>query len=148
MTNAELRAAALKTAQPAYVEDDVYDFTLPLTPDGERTFQVNLGGVTYAFRSYFVEGFQDLWYLDITTIDGVRLAMGRRLVPGSINMFKGYANALDVIAATVLLSEGTPGALEAPGSTLQVAWYPNKNALPFKDGDPMEYLYENFKIAQ
>lgn len=125
------------------------DLYLPLTPDGSRTFQVRLGSGSYAFRSYYAVGFKDLWFLDVMTAEGEPLAVGRRLIAGSTNVFKGYANDLEVIAATVLIegiaAETDP---ESPGATLHVVWYADKADCPFIDGDPMFDLQEHFRIAQ
>lgn len=125
------------------------DLYLPLTTDGDRTFQVTLGSATFAFRSYYTLGIENFWLLDIYTIEGTPLALGRRLVAGSINLLKGFANELDNVAVTVLTDfADAENAPESPGATLHVVWYPDKDDNPFTDGDPMLGVLEQFGIAQ
>ena len=63
-------------------------------------------------------------------------------------MLKGYANELSNIAVVVYPAEGVTNLTEALGASLRVMWFPDKVENPAKDGDPMNYLYENFYIAQ
>lgn len=126
-------------------------FELPLTADGDRTFQCNLGGTVFSFRSYYVKGINSFWSLDVYTAELEPLAVGRRLIAGSINLFKGFGNELGTLAATVLLDENTDAdesADDAPGATLRLFWFPSVGELPFSDGDPMDTLYDQFAIAQ
>lgn len=132
MTEAEIIAKAQQS------------IVLPLSSAGERTFQCTLGEQYFAFRSYYVKGFQDLWYLDVMTGDQEPLAMGRRIIPGSINIFKGFANVLGELAAVVILNDGfSVSDPDELGGELWVAWYPNAADNPFQDGDPMETLIDN-----
>lgn len=129
-------------------DDAVIAYDLPLTPDGDRTFSVTLGPSVYAFRSYYVVADQDYWYLDVYDANYQPLALGRRLITGSINMLQGYANALDGIAAVVYTTEGVDDLAESLGASLRVIWFPDREENPLENGDPMDYLLENFYIAQ
>lgn len=129
--------------------DAVIAYDLPLTADGDRTFSVNLGGRTYAFRSYLVPSSPPLWHLDVYDSNFNPLALGRRLVTGSVDMLQGYASALlDPIAAVVYTVDGMADPLESLGASLRVMWFPDKAEDPLQNGEPMDFLMENFKITQ
>lgn len=130
--------------------DAVIAYDLPLTADGDRTFNASLGGRVYAFRSYLVPATpRAMWYLDVYDSNYAPLALGRRLVTGSINMLQGYASALlDPIAAVVYTVDGVADPLESLGASLRVMWFPDKAEDPLQDGEPMDFLMENFKITQ
>ena len=129
-------------------DNAIVAYDLPLTADGDRTFSCALGPNTFAFRSYYVVAAESHWYLDVYDAQYKPLAIGRKLVTGSINMLKGYANELDKVAVVVYPAEGVTEYSEALGASLRVMWFPDSAENPAKDGDPMDYLYENFYIAQ
>lgn len=129
-------------------DTDIVAYDLPLTADGDRTFSCSLGPNTFAFRSYYVTAGEAHWYLDVFDAQYNPLAIGRKLVIGSINMLKGYSNTLDQVAVVVYPAEGVTDPTEVLGSSLRVMWFPASSENPLTDGDPMNYLYENFNIAQ
>lgn len=115
---------------------------LPLTDDGDYTFQCVLGGRIYNFRIYFVQGFEDYWLLDIKDAENNPLALGRKLILGSVNFLKGFSNDLTTIAATVTLKQGTVHDVTAPAVNLNVIWWDTPEDNPFKDLDPMDSLFK------
>lgn len=117
---------------------------LPFTDDGDRTFQCVLGGKVYNFRLYFTQGPEDFWLLDITDEEGNELATGRRLVLGSVNFLKGFANELGTIAATVTLIQGTVHDTTAPAVNLNVIWWDDPADNPFTVADPMDNIMTRF----
>lgn len=129
-------------------EDAIVAYDLPLTTDGDRTFSCALGSNTFSFRTYYVPSALPGWYMDIYDTQYRTLALGRRILLGSINMLKGYANELDGVAAVVYPTEGVEESTESLGASLQIMWFPDVLENPAKDGDPMDHLLENFYIAQ
>lgn len=126
---------------------DIY--ILPTTSDGERTFSCTLGQRVYNFRTYWVRGIIDLWYIDILDSDLRPLAVGRRLITGSINILTGFANDLLLDIALVVYDEtAVPYSDEALGVSLNGMWFSDRTDNPLKNGDPMDTLYEQFYIAQ
>lgn len=121
---------------------------LPLTSDGERLFTVTLEGVTYNFRVYYVLGQGKYWLMDIRDANNAPLASGIKLVPGCINSLKGYGNTFADTNAIVYLSEGSPGAEDAPGLTLYVLWFPPGDTdYIFTNGDPMDNVGATFGLV-
>lgn len=120
-------------------------YALPLTDDGDRTFQCTLGTRSYSFRLYFTTGPEDFWLLDIADAEGNPLAVGRRLVTGSTNFLGGFANGLGTIEATVLLRQGSVHDEDAPLVNLNVIWWDDPADNPFKRGEPMDNLLTRFE---
>ena len=118
---------------------------LPLTDDGDRTFQCTLGSRTFSFRLYFTTGIEDYWLLDIADAEGNPLAAGRRLVTGSTNFLGGFANGLGTVQATVLLKQGSVHDMDAPLVNLVVVWGDAPADNPFRNGDPMDNLLGKFQ---
>lgn len=122
-----------------------YVTLLPLTDDGDYVFQCVLGNKLYNFRVYFIQGFEDYWLLDIKDVDNNPLALGRKLVLGSVNFLKGFSNDLATIAATVTLKQGTVHDVTAPKVNLNVIWWDTPEDNPFRDLDPMDNLLSKFE---
>lgn len=113
---------------------------LPLSDEGDYVFSCNLYGVTYSFRIYFVQGFEDFWYLDILGENQTPLAVGRRLVSGSTNFLKGFV-VFDE-EATICLAFGRPSDLDAPSNKLNVVWWQNADENLFASKDVFDTLEE------
>lgn len=126
-------------------------FYLPITNDADRTFSCLLGGKLYNFRMYYAQGAKvedSFWLLDVYDAEMTPLALGRRLISGSINLYKGYANNLSNVSLTCGLTQYPPGNPDIDENTMNLLWITEVDEMPFEDGDPMDTLYENFYIAQ
>lgn len=124
-------------------------YELPVTNDADRTFSCLLGGKLYNFRMYYAQGTESYWLLDVYDGEMNPLALGRRLINGSINLYKGYANGLSDGSLTCGLTQYPAGAPDINGNIMNLLWITDaKQDQIFADGDPMDALYENFFIAQ
>lgn len=123
-------------------------YVLPFSSDADRTLRLNLGNQVLHFHTYYVNGKEPQWFLDCYDSNLYPLAVGRKLIDGSINLFKGFANILSTVAATCGVEPLSAPYTDALGKSLQVLWTTDRNDLLFKDGEPMDYLYENFFILQ
>ncbi|MDR1534721.1 MAG: hypothetical protein LBU64_06420, partial [Planctomycetota bacterium] len=87
---------------------------IPVDSSGNRTILAdNLPGGPRRFRTYFSQGEQDGWYLDIFDSAGNVLIRGIRCVPGCPNLVKGQGDdfAGEQLACVVLRgSETAPDA--------------------------------------
>ena len=119
---------------------------LPLTSDGERSFNVELSGVTYNFRSYYVLGQKKKWLLDIRDANDEPLVLGMPIIPGAINAVKGYGNILDGVNALVFAAElDQVDNADALGNGLTVFWYPPDDPdYNLTNDDPMDDVGATF----
>lgn len=115
---------------------------LPLSDDGDYVFSCSLYGTFYSFRIYFVQGFEDFWYLDIFGENQMPLAVGRRLVNGSTNFLKGFVKFDE--EATVCLAFGKPSDLDAPSNKLNVIWWQDETENVFTNKEVFDTLEERF----
>lgn len=124
-------------------------YILTTTDYADRTFSNKLSGTSYFFRYYYIEGYENWWFLDICDIQQNELAVGRKLVQGSINILAGYANIELYKAALVVgLKHGTVNDDNNGTEKMPLLWMTDaENDQIFKNGDPMDTLYEHFNIA-
>lgn len=124
-------------------------YFLPITDDADRTFNCLLGGTLYNFRMYYAQGNSSNWLLDVYDGEMNPLAVGRRLINGSINLYKGYANGLSNVSLTCGIVQGAVDNLDISGNLMNLLWISDKASEEiFADGEPMDTLYENFYIVQ
>ncbi len=124
-------------------------YQLPITNDADRTFSCMLGGKLYHFRMYYAQGTESFWLLDVYDGEMNPLAVGRRLINGSINLYKGYANGLSNVSLTCGLTQYPAGNPDISGNIMNLLWISDKATEEiFADGDPMDTLYENFYLVQ
>ena len=124
-------------------------YILPITDDADRTFSCLLGDTLYNFRMYYVQGGNNasFWHLDVYDADMQPLALGRRLINGSINIYKGYANELAKRCLAVGLRQGAIDNEDIEQVDCDYLWITDAEDSPFADEDPMEHLYESFKLV-
>lgn len=110
---------------------------IPLTSDGARTFNINTGLDVFYLRTYYIDGQDSAWLLDIADSAEQPLITGLKLVPGSENILKGQGDKMEGYQLFVYLASGEPGALEAPGNTLRLLLYNPGEENWFSVGDPL-----------
>ena len=110
---------------------------IPVNSAGNRRILINTGDGEYWFRTYYSQGQDDGWFLDISDSEGIPLLAGKRITPGAPNLLKGQGDKFrDVqLAATVLSgSEKNPDAL---GNGTYLVWYGAGEQNDYALGDPL-----------
>lgn len=110
---------------------------IPVNNDGNREIVEDTGGGVFRFRTYFVSGEMDGWYLDIRTATGDPLLLGIRIVPGCPNLLKGQGDTFKDVQLTVAVLNGTETEAKYLGDGVYLYWMNPGDANPFQIGDPM-----------
>lgn len=110
---------------------------LPMTADGCRSVMVeDLPGGPKRFRSHYSQGQADGWFLDVFEPGGKALLRGIRCVPGAADLLKGQGDRFREALVCVALA-GSEAAPEALGNAVQLVWFGEGEANPFRPGDPL-----------
>lgn len=111
---------------------------IPVNSDGNREILVDTGGGgVYRFRTYFVQGQMDGWYLDIRTTTGDPLLLGKRIVPGCPNLLKGQGDNFRDVQMAVVVLNGTEMQPKYLGNGVYLYWMNPGDKNPFQLGDPL-----------
>ena len=108
---------------------------IPLTNDGKRTAQYELGGKIYILESYYLPKTKS-WLLDIYDINENPILLGIKLIPGIDNLVKGKTIEFDDQGLQIQTIDGgennTPDSL---GTTAFLIYYAKGETIPqsFKD---------------
>ena len=113
---------------------------IPATPSGERFVTVNVGPDIFIFRTYFAEGQDRHWLLDILDGQSNPLVSGINLVPGVDNLLKGRGDTLQGYQLYLSLIEGSEKDLEALGNTMALIWFNPGEENPAQPGDPLDLI--------
>lgn len=114
--------------------------SIPVTAAGERVASVHVGPEVLQFRTYYVQGQDRRWLLDISAADGTPLAAGVALIPGVDNLLKGRGDTLEGCQLSVRLTRGTERDPDAPGNGMQLVWHNPGEKNPDEPADPMETI--------
>lgn len=110
---------------------------LPLDASGNREIMISTPDWTYLFRTYYSDGPEPGWFMDIRDVQRNPLRLGLRIVTGAANSLKGLGETLkNDQMVPVTLSGGYAGT-NALGNTAQVVWYGQGETNPYPLGDPM-----------
>ena len=112
-------------------------FIIPVNSDGNREILVSTGSGEYRFRTYYTQGQDDGWLLDINDPEGNPLLAGRRLTPGAPNIIHGFGDTLRGMQVLVVVMSGTERDMEGPGNTFFPLWFGPGEENPYRIGDPM-----------
>lgn len=130
-------------------------YLIPLSPDGDRTVTVDTGSghsrneehrnasSIYRFRTYYSDGPEQRWLLDISDAQGAPLLCGIPIATGSANLLKGQGDVFPGVQLVPVLLSGGLGDAEAPGNTLHLLWLKPGEENPFPALDPMNSIAEN-----
>ncbi|MCC8194887.1 MAG: hypothetical protein LIP28_09615 [Deltaproteobacteria bacterium] len=119
---------------------------IPLTADGARVVTVDTGNGLYRFRTYYSNGPERRWLLDIRDTSEKALATGIPIVPGSANLLKGLGDAFkDACLLAVAETDTDLGGMEAPGDTLHLAWMGSGEENLFPALDPMDTVQARYR---
>ena len=113
---------------------------IPVTAAGERFVTVNVGPDIFIFRTYFADGQDRHWLLDIQDGQSNPLISGINLVPEVNNLLKGMGDVLEGYQLYLAVLEGSAKDLEAPGNTMALVWFNPGEVNPFQPGDPMDLI--------
>ena len=114
--------------------------SIPITPDGARRVTCEIGGKRITFRTYFSDGQENQWLLDLYDEDDTPLIVGISLQPGSNNVIKGQGDILYGFQLYVLAMDDDPTAPNAPGNTLFLLMYAPGEENLYSPGDPLLHL--------
>lgn len=120
---------------------------VPLTSDGARRVTIEIGGRRILFRTYFTDGQEKQWLLDLyDNNDEQPLITGLALVPGADNIIKGHGDVLEGFQLYVLAWDDNPTDEEALGETVQLIMYAPGEPNVFIPGDPLMHLGRTISI--
>lgn len=113
---------------------------IPVNSAGDRTITVPVGGRIYMFRTYYSQGQDDGWLMDIGDSNGAWMITGLRITPGAPNILKGLGDAFLGEQMTVVTLSGTERDLDGLGDGTYPAWFAADDENPFDVGDPMIHI--------
>lgn len=110
---------------------------IPVTDDGDRRFIIDTGADLLSLRTYYSDGEQSYWLLDIHDINENPLITGIALVPGADNILKSQGDILEGYQLYIRLSENKASDLDALGKYLHLILYLPGEENPHKSDDPL-----------
>lgn len=107
---------------------------IPLTSDGDRVVEVDVGSHILQFRTYWTG---QKWLMDVSDTSGQPLMFGLALAPGVNNLMKGQDGGRFPGARLVaVLSRGSAYDPDNLGAGLLVYWQTDETDL-YRVGDPL-----------
>ena len=120
---------------------------IPITDAGARIITVDTGGGVYRFRTYYSNGPEQRWLLDIRDTTETDIVTGVTIVPGSANILKGQGDAFKDVQLLAIADDGADlGGLDTPGNTLFLVWINAGEKNPFPDLDPMDTIDARYSV--
>lgn len=113
---------------------------IPVNSAGDRTITVPVDGNIYTFRTYYSQGQDDGWLMDIGDSDGAWLATGIRITPGAPNILKGLGDKFNGEEMTIVVLSGTERDFDGLGNGTYPVWFEVDVENPYDVGDPMIHI--------